>query len=51
MGSWTDQVVKFLLTYLSQGDHMNVLIAFLLGAILGGLVDRFIVPFFWKPKV
>lgn len=27
------------------------LLGLVIGAIIGGLVDRFVVPYFWKPKV
>ncbi len=30
---------------------MNVIIAFLLGAVIGGLVGAFLLPQLWKPKV
>ncbi len=27
------------------------LLGLVIGAVIGGLADRFIVPMFWKPKV
>ena len=30
---------------------MNVIIAFLLGAVIGGLFGAFVLPSIWKPKV
>lgn len=32
--NWISQILTFLLTYLAQGDHMNVLVAFILGGLL-----------------
>lgn len=40
----------FLITFLSKEEHMLFIGGFILGAILGGLVDRFIIPMVWKPK-